>query len=88
MDEKLDELLDLTRENNKILRKMHRAQLWSGIFRFIYWAAIIGTSIGLWYYFQPTIDEYMSTYQKLMGRVDAITNSAGEGVGAIGDLLR
>ena len=87
MDEKLDELLELTRESNKILHKMHRAQVWSGIFRFIYWAAIIGTTIGAWYYFQPTIDRYVSTYQTLMGRVDSLTGSAEEGVGTIKGLL-
>jgi hypothetical protein len=87
MDEKIDELLELTRENNKILRKMHRAQLWSGIFRFLYWATIIGTSIGLWYYFQPTIDNYIRTYQTLLNRVDSLTGSAGEGIGTISDLL-
>jgi hypothetical protein len=83
MDEKLDELLELTRENNKILHKMHRGQVWASVFRFIYWAAIIGTTIGAWYYFQPTIDRYMSTYQDLMGRVDSITGSAEQGVGTI-----
>ena len=70
MDEKLDELLELTRENHKILKKMHRAQVWSSVFQFMYWAVIIGGTIGLWYYFQPTIDSYMSTYQMLMGKIE------------------
>jgi hypothetical protein len=87
MEEKIDELLELTKENNKMLHKMHRAQVWSGVFRFLYWAAIIGTSVGLWYYFQPTIDRYMSTYQNLLGKVDTLTGSAGEGLGTITDLL-
>ncbi len=87
MDQKLDELLKLTRENNELLHKMHRAQVWSGIFKFIYWATIIGTTVGLWYFFQPTIDRYMETYQSLLGRMDSLTGSASEGVGTITDLL-
>jgi len=87
MDEKIDELLELTKENNTMLHKLYRAQVWSGIFRFMYWAVIIGTTVGLWYYFQPMIDQYVSTYQNLLGRVDSISGSAGEGIGTIKDLM-
>jgi hypothetical protein len=87
MEEKIDELLKLTKENNKILHKMHSVQVWAGIFRFIYWAALIGTSVGLWYYFQPTIDKYMSLYNTLMGNITSLTESAGAGAQTLSELL-
>jgi hypothetical protein len=87
MEEKIDELLELTRKNNAILHKMRRAQMWSDIFRLIYWSVIIGTTVGLWYYFQPMINNYITTYQSLLGQVDSLTGSAGEGIGAITNLL-
>ena len=44
--DKIDEILDLTRENNRILRTMHRRMLWSQIFTFIYWLTY-GLSLSL-----------------------------------------
>ena len=75
-DDQLEEILAVVKENNKILRKMHRTQVWSGVLRLMYWAVIIGASIGAWYYFQPILDDYMKTYQSLMGNMQDLGGSA------------
>ena len=77
--QKIDELLELTRENNKILRSMRRTQRWSSFFTFVYWAIILGSIFGVYYYFQPTIQKYMrpiltsvSILEKFEGQAGAI----------------
>ena len=79
MDEKkLDELLTLTRENNKILRGMRRAQIWTTILHTIYWFIILGGLVGSYYFLQPYINQYMETFQKLMKTYNEL-QSAGKG---------
>ncbi|MBI5400565.1 MAG: hypothetical protein HZB12_00400 [Candidatus Yonathbacteria bacterium] len=74
---KLDELLEVTHENNKILRSMRRSQRWSSFFRFVYWALILGSIFGTYYYFQPTIQKYMKTFQTSMGIIQNFEKTAG-----------
>ncbi|OHA79118.1 MAG: hypothetical protein A2747_01285 [Candidatus Yonathbacteria bacterium RIFCSPHIGHO2_01_FULL_44_41] len=76
-DRKLDELLEITHENNKILRSMRRAQRWSSFFTFVYWAIILGSIFGVYYYFQPTIQKYMKTFQTSMGIIQNFEKTAG-----------
>ena len=74
---KLDELLEVTRENNKILRSMRSAQRWGSFFRFVYWALILGSIFGTYYYFQPTIQKYMKTLQTSAGILQKFEGAAG-----------
>lgn len=74
---KLDELLEITHENNKILRGMRRAQRWSSLFTFVYWAIILGSIFGTYYYFQPTIQKYMKTFQTSVGIIQNFEKTAG-----------
>ena len=62
MDSDSKELLELTRENNKILRKMRRAQKIASYVRAFYWLVIIGVTVGSFYFLQP----YVSQLQKFM----------------------
>lgn len=77
--EKMEELLELTRENNKILRSMRKAQKVTTLFSFVYWIIILGSIFGAYYYFQPTIEKYVkvmqisvNTLQQLEGKAGAI----------------
>lgn len=74
---KLDELLELTRENNKILTGMRRTQRWSTLFRFVYWMAILGSIFGVYYYFQPTIQKYTTALQTSIGILQDFEEKAG-----------
>lgn len=62
-EQKLDEILELSRENNKFLRSMRRSQRWSSFFTFLYWFIILGSIFGIYYYFQPTIQRYVQAMQ-------------------------
>lgn len=74
---KVDELLELTRENNKILRSMRRTQRWSSLFTVVYWMIILGSIFGVYYYFQPTIQKYLKTFQTSIGIIQKFESAAG-----------
>lgn len=70
--DKLDEMLELTRENNRILRSMHRRMLWSQIFTFFYWLIILGVAGWSFYFLQPYMTKYINTYQTIMKQIDSL----------------
>ncbi len=82
-DEKklLEETLELSKENNKILKKLHTSMRVSRFFRVAYWTIIIGSMLGAYYYFQPLIDGIkesfggvMSLFSKGKSVTDSIPN--------------
>jgi len=68
----LEDLNELVRENNKLLKKMHRASVWGRIFRLVYWVIIIGVMLGTYYYLQPFVDGLLTAYQTLISGVESI----------------
>jgi membrane protein required for beta-lactamase induction len=74
--QKMNELLEITRENNKILRSMRRTQRWSSFFAFMYWMIILGSIFGTYYYFQPAIQKYTKTFQTSVGILEKFQNTA------------
>lgn len=70
--DKLNILLELTKENNRILRAMHRRMFWSQIFTIIYWLIILGVMGWSYYYLQPYFQKYLSTYQSIMKTLDTV----------------
>lgn len=70
--DKIDEILDLTRENNRILRTMHRRMLWSQIFTFIYWLVILGIAGWSYYFLQPYLTKYLNSYETIMNALDTM----------------
>ena len=67
--EVLERILELQEENNKHLRSIHRQGRISLFFRIFYWAFLIGTSIGLYYYFGPKLQQFLNAYQELVKKV-------------------
>ncbi len=72
------ENLELSQENNKLLRKMHRSILWGRLFNIIYWLVIIGAMFGAYYMLQPFIDGLLKAYKEIMlgaGKIQSVGNS-------------
>ncbi len=70
----LEESVALSRENNKILRKMLSIERWARVARIIYWIILIGASVGAYYYIQPYLEQLWSTYgafQESVGKVNS-----------------
>ncbi|EFK95784.1 hypothetical protein LDC_2200 [sediment metagenome] len=88
---KLDELLELTRENNKILTGMRSAQRWGSFFKLVYWMVILGSILGVYYYFQPTIQKYANTLQTAAGVLQGYEQQVGNistQLQSVGNLLK
>lgn len=64
--DQLAEVTKLTRQNNKIMRKIQRSARISLIFRTVYWLLIIGSMLGAYYYLQPYIEDISSIYEQLI----------------------
>ena len=66
--DKIDDLLRLTRENNKMLHAMRRSAWLGGIFKLIMWVALV--IIPLYFYMQyiaPVMQSMLESYQQIQG---------------------
>lgn len=66
--DKLEEILRLTRETNKMLHAQRRSAFLGGIFKVIMWVAFI--VVPLWLYMQylaPVMDQMLKTYEQIQG---------------------
>lgn len=69
--------IELTEENNKLLRKMRRHALLGGLFKLLWIAAIIGVPVYLYINFlAPILDQVLSAAETVQG--------VGERVGGVG----
>jgi len=75
----LRDIQEKTQENNDLLKKMHRSQIWGRVFRIIYWVIIIGVAIGAYYFIEPYITAVWNTYQSISTGVDSIQQATAEG---------
>ena len=58
----LQEVIELSRDNNKMLRKIIRAQRWASFWRFFYWAIIISSIVIGYYWAQPYITPFINFF--------------------------
>jgi len=65
--EMLKKTLELSQENNKMLRSIRRNMFWGRVARAIYWIVIIGAAIGVYYYIQPYLDTAVGAYGNIKG---------------------
>ncbi len=52
----------LVGDNNKLLRKMHRAAIWGRVGHLLYWIVIIGLSVGAYYFVEPYVTQLQGVY--------------------------
>lgn len=69
-DERIEHLLreniKLTKENNRLLRKLWRAQVWGNISRIVWVLILLGVPILLYLYFvKPFIENVIGEYQSI-----------------------
>lgn len=67
----LQETLELTQENNKMLHSIGRSMRMARVMSFLYWAFIILSAIGAFYLLQPYLDQLKSVYS---GASDVLKN--------------
>ncbi len=66
MDDETKELLkqnlELSQKNNEMLSKLIRVQKFTTIYRIVYWAIIIFSTLGLFYFIKPLIGNLFNAY--------------------------
>jgi len=72
------EIYRLVRENNQMLHKMRRHAFWGGIFKFIFWTAILIAP--LWFY----MTYLNATVEKMLRTVDQIQGTGAKAQAQIG----
>lgn len=83
MQEDIKELLELTKENNKLLRKMRRSAMIGNIMRIFYWAIIFGGPVVIYfYYLQPYLGQLMEAYSGIQDGVGGVSNQV-QGLGGL-----
>jgi len=85
--DKISELLELTKENNRILRSMHRRMLWSQILTYFYWLIILGVAGWSYYIVQPYMGKYWSMFQALSAQISGLESGSMSLPGELGGLL-
>lgn len=73
----LEETFKLSRENNKLLKKVNRRQAFGAFLRIFYWVIIIGAGIGIFYFAQPYLDQVSSTYSGFTEKVNTVNSLLG-----------
>ena len=79
MDQEIKHILEhqaeLLDDNNKMLKKLVRAQRWSVFITTLKWVIIIGVSLGIYAILQPMLESLLQTYSGLLSGVDEIKES-------------
>lgn len=58
----LEENLELSKENNHLLKTIRGSQKRAAMMRTLYWVLIIGMTLGAYYYIQPYVEQMISVY--------------------------
>jgi len=70
----LRKVMELSEDNNKMIKKMRRTMRFGFYFKLLYWILIIGAGIGAFYYSQPYIEKAGQAYSGLKENVDNAQN--------------
>lgn len=69
----MKENLALVRENNRLLKKIRKAAMYSTILTLIYWVIIIGVPMYLYFtVVRPYLTEFQTTYQDAQTRIEGL----------------
>ncbi|OHA26789.1 MAG: hypothetical protein A3C06_01465 [Candidatus Taylorbacteria bacterium RIFCSPHIGHO2_02_FULL_46_13] len=70
----LQEVLEISRDNQKKIARLYRNLWWSRVWSWIYWAFIIGSAFGAYYLIQPYFDYLKSAYGGLQDNTNNAQN--------------
>ncbi|MEI6627565.1 MAG: hypothetical protein WCL61_03145 [bacterium] len=83
----LQNVLKMSEENNKMLKRIERRYLWSSVGKAIYWALIIMAIYGSYYYVQPYLGRALDMYntassqlQKMQNATDLLSNTVNKNI--------
>jgi len=66
VDPRIDEILRITKDTNRMVHKMRRSQLWGRFYQVVWWIAILAISGAAYYYYaQPYVDKLTQLYAQV-----------------------
>ncbi|MDQ5890124.1 MAG: hypothetical protein QG609_617 [Patescibacteria group bacterium] len=69
IEQKVDESLNIARENRKILKKLLSYRRWEAVFAVTKFVLFAIVAFGLYYYLQPYLDQVLKIYTDINGLV-------------------
>ena len=90
-DEDVDDLvrinIELTKENNRMLKAMRSSQRWHTFFRFVWLIVLIGGPIVLYYlYLEPYVEEARVMYEEAQQNMERMRELKTSFQASIGDV--
>lgn len=73
-EEKLNEIFRVTEENHDMLRRLHRTQTYTNIFRIFYWLIIIASLGGVYFFVKPIIATFAGNGTGLTETLDKVNS--------------
>jgi len=83
----LEENLNISKENNELLKKVRNFQRWAQITKALYWLIIIAVAFGAFYYLKPILGNVLNLYSGGVSSVNSIKD-VGSNLSDIQDLLK
>jgi hypothetical protein len=77
--QKLYRILEVSEENNQMLKTMLRNMRWGRLIKTVYWVVIIGASVGAFYYTQTYFDQLLSVYGGAKSDLEGLKSFLGPG---------
>jgi hypothetical protein len=78
----LEEIFELSRENNKMLRKVRGVQKFQAFWSILKILVIVGVAFGSFYYLEPYLEKAMTFFNQISGMKQSLDSSA------IGNVLK
>lgn len=75
-EKQLQEILELSRENNHLLKGVHNRARWGMFFWIVRWVIVIGILFGAYYYVEPYVQKITDTYQKTSDTIKQFQSTA------------
>jgi magnesium-transporting ATPase (P-type) len=74
----VEETMELSKDNNRILHSIQRRERMTQIMRVVYWLFILGITAGAYYYVQPYIDQLVKAYTGLVDTQHKVADISGK----------
>jgi hypothetical protein len=73
---RLNEILELSRENQRMIKTLYRSFWWQRVGSVIYWLVIIGIVLGAYVWIEPYLGRFGVIYDKLKAEVEAVKDTS------------
>lgn len=85
---KLDKILDIVSDNNRMLHKMRRNAFWGTVFKVLFYAVAFGIPVYLYFtLLQPMLGNLIGTYEQIQQATGGAASATGAPLHALQGVL-